>query len=157
MPVRVVILSPRAKKLTLDLGSGNILSASGAAAKFPERGDGNTANPTLPTATFNLVSASGTNLSTVKSTGGQLLGYQLYNNSSSAKFVKLYDKGSSPTVGSDTPKITIGVPANGSAPNNMPQSIPFLSGIYLAITNTIPDNSTVAVQLNEVSVSINYL
>lgn len=94
----------------------------------------------------------------VKGSAGQLYGYYLFNASASVRFVKLYDKASAPTVGSDTPVLTIPLPA-GSGAHLGPGSangIAFSLGIGIAATQLLADADTTAPAANDVVVNLFY-
>jgi hypothetical protein len=122
---------------------------------------GNTANTTpwlftpVPAtsggpSTSRIKSGASTNATSVKGSAGQVYGWYLYNNTSSAKFVKLYNKASSPTVGTDTPLFTIPLPANGGANVEFSLGIPFGTGIAYAITGAIADSDTTSTAADDV-------
>ena len=84
---------------------------------------------------------------------------QAFNtNSTSVRYLKLYNKASAPTVGTDTPVATYLIPANGSGvvveiSNGMGA---FTAGIALAVTGAMPDTDTTAVGANEVLVNLQW-
>jgi hypothetical protein len=92
----------------------------------------------------------------VKSAGGQVYGWYLYNNATSIRIVKLYDKASAPTVGSDTPAQTLVLPANGGANLFNEVGFQFVNGIGIGITGGIADNDTTAPSANDVAVNLFY-
>lgn len=106
---------------------------------------------------YKLISGASTNATSVKASAGLLVGWALGNNNASARYVKLYDKASSPTVGSDTPKITFRLPPEASA--NVPWTTPILfsTGIAFATTTGAADSDTGAVAANEITVNLFYL
>jgi hypothetical protein len=113
--------------------------------------------PTL----YRIMSAANTNAQLLNSGARQVYGWYFVNNSSTAKFVKFYNKASSPTVGSDTPYFTLTIPspgsANGAGTNiEFSLGIPFSLGVALAITGAIADSDTTAVGLNDISGFILY-
>lgn len=87
----------------------------------------------------------------VKASAGQLYGWYLYNNTASAKFVKLYNKASSPTIGSDTPLFIISIPASGGTNIEFSMGIPFGTGIGYGMTGGIADSDTTATALNDIT------
>jgi hypothetical protein len=92
----------------------------------------------------------------VKNAAGQLYGYQLFNTTSSDRYVKIYDKATGPTS-ADTPKKRIYVPAKGGA--NMPTvgaGVAFASGIGIRITTGPADSDTGAAATNDVLVNLDY-
>ena len=105
-----------------------------------------------------IVSAATTNATSVKATAGTLGKMILTNTSASMKFVKIYNKASAPTVGTDTPVMTIGVPATSviNALDNA-AGLRLTTGIAFAITGGVANNDTTAVALNDVVVDIEYM
>lgn len=88
--------------------------------------------------------------SNVKASAGNVGGWYLFNNASSPRYVKLYNKATGPTVGSDTPKMTIGIPANSAANVEYSKGIYFDTGIGWAATTGVADADTGAPGANEV-------
>jgi hypothetical protein len=105
---------------------------------------------------YRLLAAATTNAQSVKASAGQLYGYYIYNASTSAKFVKLYNKASAPTVGTDTPVITLPIPAGSAANMDFVEGIAFATGIALAITGVVTDADATAVAANDVVVNLFY-
>jgi hypothetical protein len=60
-------------------------------------------------------SAASTNATSVKASAGQVHCIYAANNAATIAFLKLYNKASAPTVGTDVPVVTIPLPANGGA------------------------------------------
>lgn len=97
-------------------------------------------------------SAASTNADVAKVSPSNLFGGVLSNNSAAAVFFKFYNKGSAPTVGTDTPVITIEIPAHSKFVFDHTWSFPrFSTGIAFAITGAIADNDTTAIGANDVS------
>jgi hypothetical protein len=97
--------------------------------------------PTAVTATpangtnYSLVAAATTNAAVVKSTGGNLYEITVSNQSAATVYVKLYNKATAPTVGTDTPIVTLPVAAASSINVEFGQiGKRFASGIGIAIT-----------------------
>lgn len=108
---------------------------------------------------YQLISAASTNATNVKNAAGQVYWIVATNQSASARFLKLYDKASAPTVGTDTPVQTYIIPGNASGAGvvlQIPVGMVFASGIALAITGVITVADTTAIGANEVSVSLGY-
>lgn len=110
----------------------------------------------LTLTTNHWVSAATTNSTVVKNASGTVYTYMLFNTGSSMAFVKLYDKVAAPAVGTDTPRLTVGVPAGGGANLTVQQGISFAAGIGFAITANAADNDASAVALNQVVVNLLY-
>jgi hypothetical protein len=105
---------------------------------------------------YRLLSAATTNGNNIKASAGQIYGWYLYNTAASVKFVKLYNKASAPTVGTDTPVMTIPLPATSGANVFTDSGIAFGTGISVAITGAVGDADTTAVAANDVIVNFLY-
>jgi len=114
-----------------------------------------TANP--GTAVFTLTSAATTNATNVKASNGNLLTILANNASASARWLRLYNKASTPTVGTDTPIVVIQLPASGSKEINLEPGLIFSNGISLAITGAAALLDTTAVAANDVQIALSYV
>lgn len=97
--------------------------------------------------------AASTNATSIKASAGQIYAWALFNNTTTARYVKIYNKASSPTVGTDTPAFTIIVPgATGGSGTNIEFSmgIPLGTGIAYAITEGIADSDTTSCAADDV-------
>lgn len=103
-----------------------------------------------------LISAATTNATSVKATSGGVYGWYLYNANAAVRYLKLYDKASAPTVGTDTPRMTIPIPPGAAANVYWTKGIQFPSGIALALTTGVADSDTVAVAASEIVVNLLY-
>lgn len=92
----------------------------------------------------------------IKASAGQVYGWYIFNAASATRFVKLYDKATSPTVGTDAPKLTIPVPAGGGTNVEFGNGIEFTNGIGWAATTGVADNDTGAPGANEVIANLLY-
>lgn len=90
-------------------------------ATQPVSGTVTIANPTGTT--YSVVTAASTNSAVVKATAGTLYEITISNPTATAAYVKLYNKATAPTVGTDVPAVTISVPATSAT--TMPVAIPF--------------------------------
>lgn len=100
------------------------------------------------------VVATGAN---VKASAGQIYGYYVANlNAASTRYLKIYDKASAPTVGTDTPVITIPIPAGSAANVAFPNGIAFALGIGIGATTLIADADATAPSANEVVMNLFY-
>lgn len=108
---------------------------------------------------FKLVSAASTNPTSVKGSAGTLYGIQVTSINAAIRYLKLYDKASAPTVGTDTPVKVIGIPGNAAGAGAMialPVGVAFATGIALALTTGIADADTGAVAASEIAVNLDY-
>ena len=92
----------------------------------------------------------------IKSSPGQIYGWFLFNKAASIRYVKLYNKARAPSVGADTPFMTIPLPAGGGANVNFTSGISFSNGIGIAATTGVTDGDVGAPATNEVIVNIIY-
>ena len=101
---------------------------------------------------INLV-ASGVN---IKSSAGQIYGWYLFNNASTVRYIKLYNKARAPSVGADTPAMTIPLPCGAAANVIVPSGIAFSHGIGIGATTGVSDGNAGMPAPNEVVVNIIY-
>jgi hypothetical protein len=97
----------------------------------------------------------GTSGQVAKAAAGQVGGWFIANQASSVRYVKLYDKAAAPTS-SDTPLLTIALPANGAANLLAVAGIDFTAGISLRATTGVADNDTGAPSANDVIINLFY-
>ncbi len=68
---------------------------------------------------------------------GQLYGYAVYNGNSTVCYLGFYDQTQALTnLGTTTPKMAIGIPANGGANLAFPNGVPFATAITISATTT---------------------
>lgn len=114
-------------------------------------------NP-LPTATgsaYSKVTTASTNAAVVKASAGNLLEVSVSNVTATAIYVKLYNKATAPTVGTDVPILTIPAAANSVVAVPLgPVGKRFSTGIAIAATGVITAaDATNAVALVQISAS----
>jgi hypothetical protein len=105
------------------------------------------------------ISAASTNATSVKGSAGQLFGWYISNVNAAARYLKLYNKATAPTVGTDTPVMTLLIPGNtaGVAGHvEMTNGIDFTTGIAFALTTGAADADTGVVAANEQIVNLFY-
>jgi hypothetical protein len=108
---------------------------------------------------FQLISAATTNATSLKASAGTI-GSIICGNTGAVAFLKLYNKASAPTVGTDTPLHTICIPGNSAGAGfsyPIPAGLSFSTGLAFAVTGAMAVADTTAVALNQVCVSIGYL
>lgn len=114
-----------------------------------------------PSSKYKLISANTTNATNVKGAAGLLTGLYIGSLSTAPRYVKLYDKATAPTVGTDVPVHTFLIPGGTTgAGSNIPipdGGLIFSSGISFAITGGIADTDTTIINANEVVVNLNYI
>jgi len=108
-----------------------------------------------------LISAATTNAASIKATAGTLGYIVAGNTNAAARFLKLYNKASAPTVGTDIPVQTFIIPggASGAGSNIMlpVQGAAFTLGIAFAITGLIADADTTVIGAGDVCLSYGYI
>lgn len=111
----------------------------------------------VPASTYHLISAASTNADTVKASGGLVVGYYIANVNAAFRYVKLYDKASDPTVGTDTPLVVLGIPGDSAANMSFFAPVEFATGIAIATTAGMEDSNSTAVGLDDLAVSLYYI
>ena len=106
---------------------------------------------------FHLISALSTNANSVKGSPGIVTGYFLVNTAGVYRYVKLYNKASSPNVGTDTPRCVYGIPPASAANSTLDPPVAFETGIGLAVVGGIADSDSTAVGANDVAVTLYFL
>lgn len=107
-----------------------------------------------------VISAATTNSTLLKATTGNIYYLSASNINAAARYVKIYNKATAPTVGTDVPFLVFMVPGNtaGAGTNvALPAvGINFSLGLGLAITTGVADTDTGAVAANEIVVNYGY-
>lgn len=104
-----------------------------------------------PTSVSRIVSAAAsTNATSAKASAGRLFSLIGYNAAAANRFLKLYNKASAPTVGTDTPLLTIVLPATTAFAIDFPSPIEFDLGIAYALTTGVADADTGALTAADV-------
>ncbi len=107
-----------------------------------------------------LVSAASTNATSVKASAGTLYMLTASNTNAAARYLKIYNKASAPTVGTDVPVYTFLIPGSSTgAGTNIPlpaQGIALGTGFALALTTGAADADTGAVAASEIVVNYAY-
>jgi hypothetical protein len=106
------------------------------------------------------ISAATTNPTSVKASAGKLGGGTISNTSAAFKFFKIYNKASAPTVGTDTPVHTIGLPPSFTVylRECLVDGGSYLAaGIAYAVTGAAADSDTTAVAAGDVVVNLEYI
>jgi len=107
--------------------------------------------------TYHKISAASTNADTIKASAGVVVGWYCSNRATGFRAVKLYNKASNPTVGTDTPRVVIDLPVGSAANMGFDLPIAFATGIAIAIVQGIADTDATAVAANDCAVTIFYL
>lgn len=143
--------------------TGNLmvqLVAGSAAIGSLAAGSANIGNVGIsPPTSHNLNAAATTNATSVKTSAASLYSIFATNTGAAIRYLKLYNKASAPTVGTDAPVLTIPIPAGGFVnPPLGAMGIRFATGLAYAITTGAADTDTAAVSAaNEVKVKLDYV
>lgn len=108
---------------------------------------------------YKLISAATTNATSVKASAGQVYSIIATNVNAAVRYLKLYNKSSAPTVGTDTPVQVYALPGattGGGFTLSIPVGMEFTTGIAFAITTGVADSDTGAVAANEIVVNLTY-
>lgn len=103
-----------------------------------------------------VMSEASTNATSVKASAGRVYGYLFSNTTASYKYVKLFNKASAPTVGTDVPVETIAIPPNNTASLFNEIGVFYSLGIAYSITGAAADADATAVAANDVIGSLVY-
>lgn len=166
--LRVTIANDSTGVVTIDDGGGSLtvdgtVGVSGTVAVTDNSGSLTIDLPAVTTGGATpgkLISAASTNATSVKASAGTLYSLQVFNTNASARYLKLYNKASAPTVGTDTPVQVFTIPGN-TAGAGLVVPIPacgiaFGTGIAFATTTGAADSDTGAVAANEIVLSYSY-
>jgi hypothetical protein len=101
--------------------------------------------------TSRIVSAAGTtNATSAKASAGRVYAIHGYNAAVTVRYLKLYNKASSPTVGTDTPVKTLALPPTAAFAFDWPHGYSFATGIAYALTTGAADADTGALTAADV-------
>lgn len=107
-----------------------------------------------------LISAATTNSTSVKASAATVYSIQAFNTNAAARYLKIYNKASAATVGTDVPVQVYTIPGNTAGAGLVvpipSQGIALSTGFAFALTTGAADNDTGAVALNEIVVSYSY-
>lgn len=105
------------------------------------------------------ISAASTNATSVKASAGQVYSVQCFNKNAAPRYLKLYNKASAPTVGTDTPVKVLMIPGNTAGAgfvHSWEKGLAFGTGIAFALTTGIDDSDTGAVGASEIAANLDY-
>lgn len=103
--------------------------------------------------------ANSNNATTVKASAGQVYALQVFNVTATVAYLKLYNKATSPSPGSDTPVKVIAIPANtavGGVVMKWEKGLEFTTGIAYAVVTGISGTDNTSVAANSGIVNIDY-
>lgn len=94
--------------------------------------------------------AASTNATVAKARRGFLFGVLGHNAAAAVRYLKIYDKATAPTVGTDIPVLTIALPASTAFSLSIGNGLAFRNGISFALTVGAADADTAALTLGDV-------
>jgi hypothetical protein len=112
---------------------------------------------------YNLIAASGANSTLIGAAGAHTVyGVQLANIAAAPAYLKLYDKATAPTCGSDIPKAVFIIPAaataalGGGSNVAIPVGKAFALGLGICIVTGIDNSNSTGVAASNVVINIDY-
>lgn len=105
---------------------------------------------------FTLISAASTNATSTKASPGTLYSIVAINLNAAVRYLKLYNKASAPTVGTDTPIMTFPIPASTTGAGlaiDWGPGVDFSIGIAFALTTGSASSDTGAVAASEIFIN----
>lgn len=105
------------------------------------------------------ISAASDNATSVKASAGQVYHIDVFNNSTNIAYLKLYNKATAPTCGTDTPVARYLIPANASGTGaviEISNGLSFSTGIGYCLVTGIADNDDTGVSANAYLIDIGY-
>lgn len=106
------------------------------------------------------ISAASTNGTSVKASAGVVYGIIAFNLNAAVRYLKIYNKASAPTVGTDTPVMTVPIPAATTGAGfsfNVPCGFDLSTGLAFALTTAAATADTGAVAASEIFVQFVYV
>ena len=119
-----------------------------------------TVNPVVPATPYFLNSAATTNGALILTGTSNVSSFYATNEGASVAYIKLYNKATAPTVGTDIPEMILPVPAAASGvpgvanPNIGFHGLRFALGLGIAITRNAVHTDTTAIGAGEVKVKL---
>lgn len=108
--------------------------------------------------THTLISAATTNATSVKGSAGTVYSIQASNTGAAVAFLKIFNKATAPTVGTDTAVKTLILPAGGGTNVSFADiGIALGTGIAYSVTGLATTADTTAVALAQVVINIDYV
>lgn len=116
-----------------------------------------TFTPLTPTS-HNLNSAATTNATSVKNTVGTIFGLNAFNYTAATIYLKLYNKASAPTVGTDVPVMVVPLAADSRTTlDTGTLGMRLATGIAYCLVTGEPDTDTTAITAGAVKVKMDYV
>jgi hypothetical protein len=106
-----------------------------------------------------IVSANTNNATVLKASSGQLYSIQVFNLNAAARYIKFYNKATTPDPTADTVIKSILIPGNTAGAGvviSWPSGVAFATGIAYAVVTDVGDTGNTSVAANEIIVNIDY-
>lgn len=146
---RVTIANSAGTPLTNDTATALPVTTASATSSI-------TVVPTTTTSGHYLESAATTNTTVIKSSAALLVSMILTNTSATTKYVKIYNKTTTPVLTTDIPIAVFPIPATSVLSHNFGFGLRLTAGLSYAITSLMPNTDTTAVAAGDVKVAITY-
>lgn len=143
---------------TAGSASTNVLTIQGIAGGtvVPTAAAATTAGGAVATGCNAIVPSNTTGVLCGSAGAHQVYHFSLFNNSATVAYLKMYDKATAPTCGTDTPTSRRMIPANGGIETDVSTGAPFTLGVGYCVTTGIADNDTGAPAATTYLVNIYY-
>ena len=152
-----------ADNIQLNSGSGgSIAAADDVSSVYYQRvkivpgGDGVVANSGCTNYSYLAAASTNQDSQVPKASAGVLYGLTVTNSNTSARYLKVYNKASSPTSG-DTPYRRYLIPAGGGVREQFPFGLNFDTGIAFRLVTGAADNDATAVAAAEILLNLEYV
>lgn len=111
---------------------------------------------------YTLISTASTNANNVKASAGRLKSIHVINNNAAPRYLKIFNKATTPVPGTDTPVLNFEIPANGAGANfgsGFVEDFNVLlsSGIGIAITGGQALLDATAISAGDVTLNMTYV
>lgn len=157
VPTQVSLTSTRHQSIQTPMNVNGSVGVSGTVSATVANG---TVQPVVPQTPYFVNSAASTNGALILTGTSGLQALYATNTGASVAYVKLYNKATAPTVGTDVPEMIIPVPAAVSGVPGVAQlpigfsGFRFALGLGIAITGGAADTDTTAVAAGQVKVKL---
>jgi hypothetical protein len=109
---------------------------------------------------YHFVTAANNNATVVKSRGGQVGVIVAFNVNAAARYLKFYDKATTPAPATDTPVFVVAMPGAstgaGSSVTIQHAGLNFLTGISVAVVTGLVDTDNSSVGSGDCTISLGY-
>lgn len=141
---------PTARSVFIGNAATTVQSSSAAAALFLGMRADNSSQALI--SVYRLPqSLAGNNAASIKNTASKLAKIVGYNAAAAVRYLRVYNKNSAPTVGTDTPALIIPLPPSSTFEFNLADiGYHLTSGLAIAITGNAASNDNTAIAANDI-------